>query len=70
MEFCNTLGTRRLRNSRELHPAILARNEMLTSEANLCCDLLSNSLRGGRTEHLDVTELGVGFNAGLNQSNL
>ena len=42
MEFCNTLGTRRLRNSRELHPAILARNEMLTSEANLCCDLLSN----------------------------
>jgi hypothetical protein len=59
MEFCNTLGTRRLRNSRELHPAILARNEMPTSEANPCCDLLSNALRGGRTEHLDVTELGV-----------
>jgi|HubBroStandDraft_4_1064222.scaffolds.fasta_scaffold1813260_1 hypothetical protein len=42
MEFCNTLGTRLLQNSRELHPAILARNEMLASEANLCCDLLSN----------------------------
>jgi hypothetical protein len=35
MEFCNALGTRRLRNSRELHPGILARNEMLTSEADL-----------------------------------
>ena len=70
MEFCNALGTRLLRNSKELHPAILARNETLTSEANLCCDPLCNALRGGRTEHLDVTELGVGFNAGPNQSNL
>jgi hypothetical protein len=61
MEFRNTLGTRLVRNSRERHPAIFARNEMLTSEANLCCDLFSNALSGARTEHLDVTELGVGL---------
>ena len=35
MDFCNALGTRRLRNSRELHSGILARNEMLTTEADL-----------------------------------